>query len=179
MTDLIVVDAFGRSLAALPEPAPSPGRRPAARAALLAVATAVAVALTGLLGGGDRGGALAVERAAGAIEVRLLDATARPADLTRELRTAGVDAVVLVAPATPAAVGTWVSVRAQRVIAPRQDSARHDPIDERPEAAAERARLRGVAVRGDRVLIPAGHPHPLQLVAGVAPTAGQRPVYGP
>jgi hypothetical protein len=89
----------------------------------------------------------------------------------------GATAYVLVAPATPDAVGTWVEVKAPRVPAPGQDPSVHDAYDEQAEQRLAAERLRGVQVHGDEVRIPAGYPYDLTLIAGVPPRRGQQPLY--
>ncbi len=171
-----VVDTFGEQLAVTSDPAS--GRR---APLLVAVAAAVAVAatLTLTLGGSRTTPALAIERSGDVVSVRLQDATAGPWQLSQELQAAGIKANVLLAPATPDAVGTWVEVRAPRVIHPPAgpDPSLHDAYDEEAERRRETQRLRGVETDGDVVRIPADYPYELALVAGVTPQPGQPPIY--
>jgi len=171
-----VVDAFRAQLADVAEPVPR--RRLRALAAAAALALAALAAALGLTGGAASP-ALAVETSSRGVEVQLRDATASPAELTRELRAAGVRAEVLVVAAAPDAVGTWVDVQAPRVLPAGVDPTLHDPFDEAAEQRRAAERLRGVRIDGDVVRIPAGYPHDLVLVAGVEPEHGQPPVYAP
>jgi hypothetical protein len=105
---------------------PAPARRPALLAELRApavrrrrrlvpvAAAAIALALAALLvptlldGGGTP--ALAVTRNGDWLELRIQDAGASGAELTRELREAGVDGEVRVIPVPAELVGTWVVI---------------------------------------------------------------------
>jgi hypothetical protein len=171
---LPVVDAFRIDLTAAPDVA---RRHPAgSRVAALAVAALVLSAVA-VLSWHDAQPAIAVERAGGETLVRLNDATAGPWELTQQLQAAGVKAHVLVAPATPDAVGTWVAVKAQRIVPAGVDPSTHDDFDEGAEQRSAAERLRGVSVDGDVVRIPAGYPYDLVLIAGARPKPGQEPVY--
>ena len=76
-----------------------------AATALLALVVPLGVNLLG-----DRGGrALAISDQGGTITVRLLEAGADPARVSRELRDAGVDAEVSSVPVPPGQAGTWVA----------------------------------------------------------------------
>jgi hypothetical protein len=77
----------------------------AAAAAVLAVAVPLGAGLVG----GRGGRALAISDRGGTITVRLLDAAADPAKVSRELRDAGVDAEVSSVPVPPGQAGTWVA----------------------------------------------------------------------
>jgi hypothetical protein len=173
---LSVVEAYGTQLTSLPERR----RVPPVRRLAGAGAVAAAVALVGamVLAGDGPYRALAVERHDGVTIVRLADATARPWQLTQELQAAGIEGYVLVAPATPDAVGTWVEVKSPRMLPPDADPARHGAVDEAAEARRAAERLAPIRVEGADVRIPAGYGHPLVLIAGAAPREGQRPVYG-
>jgi hypothetical protein len=74
-----------------------------------AAVLAVAVPLGAGLVGGRGGRALAISDRGGTITVRLLDAAADPAKVSRELRDAGVDAEVSSVPVPPGQAGTWVA----------------------------------------------------------------------
>ncbi|HEV3000839.1 MAG TPA: hypothetical protein VGW75_08900 [Solirubrobacteraceae bacterium] len=81
------------------------------RRAFAAVAAAAAgIALAAVLTAGDPEGgtALAIERHAQWIEVRLVDPQAPREDMASELRAAGIDAEVRLVPAGPDQVGTWI-----------------------------------------------------------------------
>lgn len=81
-------------------------RRALAGGALLAAAAAAAVPISV----GGQASALAVERDGAWIELRIADATAGSAQMTRELREAGIDGEVQVVPVSPQAAGTWLAV---------------------------------------------------------------------
>ena len=170
---LRVVDEFGDQLAEARDP-----RRRRAPALITLAALVVAIVSTLVtLGSGGTSSALAIERSRSFTSIRLQDASADPSRLTHLLRAAGVKAQVLIAPATPAAVGTWVEVRSPRVLPRGADPAVHDTFDETAEARLAAERLEGVQVRDDVVRIPAGYDHELTLIAGVAPRDGQVPLY--
>ena len=102
--ELDVVAAFRRQLAALPEPPRSRARAVAATVgAVAAVALVAVVAATG--GSSD---ALAITRDATTLELRIADASADAAQMTRELNDAGIRGRVLVVPVAPRLAGTWV-----------------------------------------------------------------------
>jgi hypothetical protein len=121
-----------------------------------------------VLGGGRTTPALAVERSVTFTTDRLQDATAGPWELTQELQPARLKAHVVIAPATPDALGTWFEVTAPRVLPPGQDPAVHDRYDEQAEQRLAAERLRGVEVHGDEVRTPVGYPYELVLIASVA-----------
>jgi hypothetical protein len=174
-SSLHVIDAFGEQLSATSEPT---DRR---RAPLLWLGAILVVALgtslSPILGGSQATSALAIERSGDVISIRLQDATADPAKLTEELQAADIDAHVLLAPATPGAVGTWVDVAAPRVPPTGQDPSRHDTFDAQAERRLEAQRLEDIEVDGDIVRIPADYPHGLAMYAGVTPRPGQPPIY--
>lgn len=148
--------------------------------AVAPVALVVAVALTLLIGSGQDGAptsALAVTRADDDVVVRIADASAKPAEMTQELRQAGIDGVVLRAPATPDAVGTWVKVDSPRVAENEQAAKRHDEFNADREAEAANERLQGVSVEHDRVRIAQGFSDHLVLIVGQEPQAGEEPIY--
>lgn len=149
-------------------------------AAITPVALVVAVALTLMIGAGQDGAptaALAVTRTDDDVVVRIADASAKPAEMTQELRQAGIDGVVLRAPATPDAVGTWVKVGSPRVAENERAARRHDDFNADREAEAANARLQGVSVEQDRVRIAQGFSHHLVLIVGQEPQAGEEPIY--
>ena len=86
-------------------------RAPRRRLALVAATALLALVVplgVNLLG--DRGGrALAISDQGGTITVRLLEAGADPARVSRELRDAGIDAEVRSVPVPPGQAGTWVA----------------------------------------------------------------------
>jgi hypothetical protein len=171
---LRVVEDFGDRLAAVHDPARR--RRAPALIAVAGLLVAIASALV-TLGSGRTSPALAIERSGAFVSIRLQDASADPSELTRQLQAAGFKAHVLVAPATPDAVGTWVEVQSPRVLPRGADPAVHDAFDETAEARLAAERLKGVQVRDDVVRVPAGYDHELTLIAGVAPREGQVPLY--
>lgn len=73
-----------------------------------AVGALVAVLAVALPGGGTEE-ALAVSRGHGVIELRIADATAGSAQMTEQLRAAGIDGEVDTVPVIPELVGTWVA----------------------------------------------------------------------
>jgi hypothetical protein len=101
-------------------------RLPAPRRLALAAATAVlavAVPLGAGLVGGRGGRALAISDQGGTITIRLLDAGADPAKVSRELRDAGVDAEVSSVPVPPGQAGTWVAAVGPAELAGRLERA--------------------------------------------------------
>jgi hypothetical protein len=119
--DLTVVADLRRQLLALPD---RPARR---RAPVLAVAAFAAVAAAlGAFALADRGAdeAIAVSRQGDVTEIRVLDARADPARLTKELRDQGVDATIRTQPVAPELVGQWYSV----IYNAHEPSGRHVPV---------------------------------------------------
>jgi hypothetical protein len=87
----------------------APRRRASLSLRLAAIAVAVtAVALVALPSRSSP--ALAVERRDGVIELRIADAAASPATLTRELHAAGIPGEVRVVAVPPDLVGTWAAI---------------------------------------------------------------------
>jgi hypothetical protein len=170
---LDVVDAFGDQLANASDPPRL--HRNSLFAAIAVVAVAVVSLFVSFAGG--RSAALAIERSGGFTTIRLEDASAGPQALTDELQAAGLRAHVLLAPATPDAVGTWVEVTSPRVLPADGDPSVHDDYDEQAERSRAAQRLRGVEVRGDVVRVPLGYRYDLTLIAGVTPPPGQPPMY--
>jgi hypothetical protein len=110
--DVLARPAQARRAALLAELRAPAVRRRARRLAPAAVAVA-ALALAGVLVPTLRDGgatALAVTREGNWLELRIQDAGASGAELTRELRDAGVDGEVRVIPVPADLVGTWVVI---------------------------------------------------------------------
>jgi hypothetical protein len=145
--DLTVVADLRRQLLALPD---RPARR---RAPVLAVAAFAAFAAAlGAFALADRGAdeAIAVSRQGDVTEIRVLDAQADPARLTKELRDQGVDATIRTQPVAPELVGQWYSV----IYNAREPSGRHVPVP-------------GFRVEGDVVRFSSPLPVDIVLVLGV------------
>jgi hypothetical protein len=110
--DVLARPAQARRAALLAELRAPAVRRRSRRLAPAAVAVA-ALALAGVLVPTLRDGgatALAVTREGNWLELRIQDAGASGAELTRELRDAGVDGEVRVIPVPADLVGTWVVI---------------------------------------------------------------------
>jgi hypothetical protein len=91
-------------------------RSRAVRRRALAVAVTVGVALAALLmawGESRDNAALAITRGDRWLTVRLIDERATPEEIQRELRAAGIDALVRLVPARPDAVGKWIHVEVE------------------------------------------------------------------
>jgi len=110
------------------------GALPLAAVALAALAAAIASR------GPER--ALAVSRDAGTIELRIADASAGAAEMTRELRAAGIDGEVRVVPVAPELVGKWAA---------GVEAAKTRGADERPAPAPSGGRGPAQTVRLDRI----------------------------
>jgi hypothetical protein len=114
-----IPDAFARpaparrpALLAELRPRPVPQRRRRlALVAAAATALALAAVLVPTLRDGGGAPALAVTRSGDWLELRIQDAGASGAELTRELRDAGVDGEVRVIPVPTEMVGTWVVIQ--------------------------------------------------------------------
>jgi hypothetical protein len=111
--DVLAHPAQGRRAALLAElraPAVRRRRRRLAPAAVAVAALALAAVLVPTLRDGGGAAALAVTRDGSWLELRIQDAGASGAELTRELRDAGVDGEVRVIPVPADLVGTWVEI---------------------------------------------------------------------
>lgn len=104
LPELDVVVAFRRQLAELPEP--SSPRRAMTAATVTALAAVPLVAV--LVATGGSSDALAITRDAATLELRISDASANAAQMTRELNDAGIRGRVLVVPVAQQLAGTWV-----------------------------------------------------------------------
>lgn len=157
---------------------PQRARRYLRVAAITTAAAAVSAVV--FLGGSTGGGtmeALAVSSQGNATVVRIEDATAGPQQLTNELRKAGINAVVLIAPTTADRVGTWVDVSVRRVAGPGVNTSVHDSFDQEGFAAQARAQARKITISGDEARIPADFDKPIALVAGGPTKPGEQPIY--
>ena len=146
--ELTVVADFRHQLRALPE------RRRRRRAPAAAVALIVALIAGGIaLSTRDAPDALAVERHGDTITIRLVDASADPEKLTRELREKGIDATIVTKEVAPRHVGVWQGM----TIGPKGGWTTAEPP----------AWMGRVKFEAREVTIPAGVPVELVLEIGV------------
>jgi hypothetical protein len=131
-----IPDAFARPaparraalLAELRPPAVRRRRRRLALAAVAATALALAAILVPTLRDGGGAPALAVTRSGDWLELRIQDAGASGAELTRDLRDAGVDGEVRVIPVPAELVGTWAVI--EEAAKPRVPDPSAPPVEE-------------------------------------------------
>jgi hypothetical protein len=104
--ELDVVAEFRRRLDGLPEPRRRAPRLIPVAAAAVAAAVAIVVLLAG--SGDGTSQALAITRQADWIELRIADVSAGPEQMNRELREAGINGRIALAPVPPEKVGVWI-----------------------------------------------------------------------
>jgi hypothetical protein len=138
-------------------------RRRSARAVAVAGSVALAAAVPLGLGARSPDRALAISRSAGIIELRIADASAGAAQMTRELRAAGIDGEVRVVPVEPALVGRWAAVAEVARLRGREETVRLDRVETSPS----RVRIPVAQVRESTGRF--------VFFAGRAPRAGEAP----
>jgi hypothetical protein len=119
------------------------GRRRRLAAAVAVATIAVAAVLVPTLRDSGGATALAVTREGNWLELRIQDAGASGAELTRELRDAGVDGEVRVIPVPSELVGTWVVI----------EEASKRPVPS-PTAGEESVRLNSIDFGRDLLRLP-------------------------
>jgi hypothetical protein len=114
---------------------PAVRRRQLAPIAVAATALALAAILVPTLRDGGATPALAVTRSGDWLELRIQDAGASGAELTQDLRDAGVDGEVRVIPVPADLVGTWVVI---------QESSKRSAPDPNAPSVEETVRLNNI-----------------------------------
>ena len=139
-------------------------RRRTRRVAAAATAALLLAALPAALATRVPDRALAVTRTADTIELRIADASAGAAAMTRELHDAGVKGEVQVVPAEPGQIGRWVAVV---------------EVARRSDGGKETVRLSRIETTPERVSIPVSQAREstgrFLFLAGRAPRPGEEP----